>query len=104
VLLLTSHAKPSAPISAPFSFQTISFIITYLRFLFVFKKQLTISDTGSGISHEETANLFSPFFSTKKDGQGIGLTLVREILVNHGFEFSLKTITPKKTDFTISFT
>ncbi|WP_428330835.1 sensor histidine kinase [Mucilaginibacter sp.] len=65
--------------------------------------RLTISDTGSGISAEQSSNLFSPFFSTKKDGQGIGLTLVREILVNHGFEFSLKTITPKKTSFTIMF-
>ncbi len=67
------------------------------------KKNLIISDTGAGINPEQSANLFSPFFSTKKDGQGIGLTLVREILVNHGFEFSLKTITEKKTDFTISF-
>jgi two-component system nitrogen regulation sensor histidine kinase NtrY len=68
------------------------------------KKSLVISDTGAGISEGQNANLFSPFFSTKKDGQGIGLTLVREILVNHGFDFSLKTITPKKTDFTIQFT
>jgi len=67
------------------------------------KKDLTISDTGAGIKDEQAAELFSPFFSTKKDGQGIGLTLVREILVNHGFEFSLKTITTKKTDFTIMF-
>lgn len=68
------------------------------------RKSLVIADTGSGISAGQNANLFSPFFSTKKDGQGIGLTLVREILVNHGFEFSLKTVTPKKTEFTILFT
>jgi two-component system nitrogen regulation sensor histidine kinase NtrY len=67
------------------------------------KKSLIISDTGSGISLEQSANLFSPFFSTKKDGQGIGLTLVREILVNHGFEFSLKTVAEKQTEFTIIF-
>ncbi|ASU35190.1 histidine kinase [Mucilaginibacter xinganensis] len=67
------------------------------------RKSLVISDTGAGISPAQTANLFSPFFSTKKDGQGIGLTLVREILVNHGFDFSLKTITREKTDFTITF-
>lgn len=66
-------------------------------------KCLVVSDTGAGIKEEQAADLFSPFFSTKKDGQGIGLTLVREILVNHGFEFSLKTITTKKTDFTIVF-
>jgi two-component system nitrogen regulation sensor histidine kinase NtrY len=76
---------------------TITFITT------IDKKSLTISDTGPGIGEEHAANLFSPFFSTKKDGQGIGLTLVREILANHGFEFSLKTITPKKTVFRILF-
>jgi len=67
------------------------------------KKSLIISDTGTGITAEQSANLFSPFFSTKKDGQGIGLTLVREILENHGFEFSLKTVAEKQTEFTIVF-
>jgi two-component system, NtrC family, nitrogen regulation sensor histidine kinase NtrY len=67
------------------------------------KKMMTISDTGSGIDEIHAANLFSPFYSTKKDGQGIGLTLVREILIHHDFDFSLKTITPKKTDFVIMF-
>jgi two-component system, NtrC family, nitrogen regulation sensor histidine kinase NtrY len=69
----------------------------------VAKKTLTISDTGTGINAELTPNLFSPFFTTKKDGQGIGLTLVREILLNHGFDFSLKTVAERQTDFTISF-
>jgi two-component system nitrogen regulation sensor histidine kinase NtrY len=67
------------------------------------QKSLIISDTGPGIDAQQSANLFSPFFSTKKDGQGIGLTLVREILINHGFEFSLKTITYKQTEFAILF-
>jgi two-component system nitrogen regulation sensor histidine kinase NtrY len=66
------------------------------------QRLLTITDTGKGITEEESFELFSPFFSTKKDGQGIGLTLVREILLNHGFEFSLKTI-KSKTVFAISF-
>jgi len=67
------------------------------------KKSLVIADTGSGIPTEQSASLFSPFFSTKKHGQGIGLTLVREILVNHGFEFSLKTMAENQTEFTILF-
>lgn len=66
-------------------------------------KQLVITDTGNGIPADITDNLFSPFFSTKRDGQGIGLTLVREILINHGFEFSLKTIGAGNTAFTIKF-
>ena len=67
------------------------------------KRQLLISDNGKGISNELNEQLFSPFFSTKKDGQGIGLTMVREILLNHGFEFSLKTVKPGETNFEIRF-
>jgi signal transduction histidine kinase len=52
---------------------------------------LVVEDNGRGISPEHAEKLFSPFFSTKADGQGIGLTLVREILINHGARFSLKT-------------
>lgn len=64
-------------------------------------REIIITDTGKGIPITVEEQLFSPFFSTKKDGQGIGLTLVREILLNHGFEFSLKTINEAKTEFKI---
>jgi two-component system, NtrC family, nitrogen regulation sensor histidine kinase NtrY len=66
-------------------------------------RELTITDTGSGISPEAARQLFTPFFSTKRDGQGIGLTLVREILNSHGFRFSLKTEEDRLTVFRISF-
>lgn len=66
-------------------------------------RKIIIADNGSGITEEENEQLFSPFFSTKKDGQGIGLTMVREILLNHGFEFSLKTVVPGMTEFVIMF-
>ena len=65
--------------------------------------QLIIRDTGSGISQETGANLFSPFYSSKPDGQGIGLTVIRDILMNHGYIFSLKTIAPGCTEFQIQF-
>lgn len=63
--------------------------------------ELKIIDNGPGIADIDRDLLFSPFYSTKKDGQGIGLTLVREILLNHGFVFSLKTIAPNHTVFRI---
>jgi len=66
-------------------------------------RKLIISDNGPGIPPELAGDIFSPFFSTKKDGQGIGLTLIREILLNHHFAFSLETISAAKTDFTIRF-
>ncbi|MES1215689.1 MAG: ATP-binding protein [Bacteroidota bacterium] len=66
-------------------------------------KQLIIRDTGKGIPSEFEEHLFSPFYSTKKDGQGVGLIVVREILANHDFSYSLKTITPGLTEFKIDF-
>ena len=65
-------------------------------------RKLLMIDSGKGISPAHVEKLFSPFFSTKRDGQGIGLTLVREILLNHGYTFSLETIAPGKTVFTIN--
>ncbi len=53
--------------------------------------RLCISDNGSGIPGEISQQLFTPFFSTKKNGQGIGLTLSKEILLSHQLSFSLKT-------------
>lgn len=64
-------------------------------------RELVIADSGSGI--QNPSSLFSPFYSTKPDGQGIGLTLVREILLHHGWGFSLKTYGEKDTRFTIRY-
>ena len=64
---------------------------------------LLIEDNGPGIPLEVRQQLFSPFFSTKKNGQGIGLMLIRDILMNHGFPFSLETIADHRTVFTIRF-
>jgi two-component system nitrogen regulation sensor histidine kinase NtrY len=55
-------------------------------------RKLLMIDSGKGISAAHVEKLFSPFFSTKRDGQGIGLTLVREILLNHGYTFSVFTV------------
>ncbi|GAB3319293.1 ATP-binding protein [Larkinella ripae] len=63
---------------------------------------LAVRDNGKPISPDLETNLFNPFFSTKPDGQGIGLTLTRDILLNHGFSFSLKTQPSGWTAFTIS--
>jgi len=65
--------------------------------------KLIIRDSGNGFSAEIKKQLFTPFFSTKKNGQGIGLTLVREILMNHGFRFSLERNAAKYTEFEIIF-
>jgi nitrogen fixation/metabolism regulation signal transduction histidine kinase len=72
-------------------------------FLLEKQRKLIIRDNGAGIHPDFKQQLFTPFFSSKKEGQGIGLTLIREILNNHQFNFSLETIAPQKTEFSISF-
>lgn len=67
------------------------------------KQFVAVEDTGGGIPPAVRANLFTPFFSTKEKGQGIGLTLVQEILDGHGFEFSLDSLPNQPTRFTIFF-
>jgi signal transduction histidine kinase len=62
-----------------------------------------VRDTGAGISPEVQDNLFTPFYSTKSDGQGIGLTLVQEILLAHGFDFALHGIPQGGAEFVIYF-
>ncbi|GAB3917875.1 sensor histidine kinase [Larkinella terrae] len=69
--------------------------------VFISDKKLSILDNGKPISPDLETNLFNPFFSTKPDGQGIGLTLTRDILLNHGFPFSLKTNPDGWTEFMI---
>ena len=51
---------------------------------------LSVTDSGLGIADDAKGELFSPFFSTKRDGRGLGLTIVQEILTNHGFVYSLE--------------
>lgn len=46
---------------------------------------LRVADSGKGIAREAEARLFVPFFSTKRDGRGLGLVLIREVVGQHGF-------------------
>ncbi|QNH60776.1 sensor histidine kinase [Hymenobacter sediminicola] len=64
---------------------------------------LHIENDGPGILPEVQRRLFTPFFSTKRDGQGIGLTLIRDILLQHNLRFSLETQENGRTAFSIWF-
>ena len=65
---------------------------------------LVVTDNGLGISDAVSQNLFTPFFSTKPGGQGLGLLLIRDILTAHGCTFSLQTDPADHlTRFTIHF-
>ena len=67
-------------------------------------KTLTITDNGRGISPEVAQHIFTPFYSTKPQGQGLGLLLIRDILTKHGCNFTLLTSPDDGlTRFTIVF-
>ncbi len=67
------------------------------------EKKLTICDSGKGIAQGSSGQLFTPFFITKRDGQGLGLMITKEILLNHSFQFSLQTVKSGNTEFIINF-
>ena len=69
--------------------------------LMLTNSNLIIRNNGKPILQKESEQLFNPFYSSKPDGQGIGLTLSREILLNHRFHFSLKTNEDGWTEFLI---
>ncbi len=63
--------------------------------------ELRLENDGAPIPPAVQRQLFTPFFSTKRDGQGIGLTLVRDILLAHDYPFSLETQPDGVTAFTV---
>lgn len=46
--------------------------------------EVMITDTGSGIRHDDLKKIFDPFFSTKDTGTGLGLAIVHRIIESHG--------------------
>ncbi|MEG2320407.1 MAG: ATP-binding protein [Bacteroidales bacterium] len=64
---------------------------------------IEISDNGKGISTAVADKIFTPFFSSKPNGQGIGLIFIREVLQKHNCRFSLQTGLDRITRFRITF-
>ena len=65
--------------------------------------RLRIVDSGDRLGEVPARQLFTPFVTTKKGGQGIGLMFVREVLVRHGLPYRLTAIGNGETCFEISF-
>jgi two-component system nitrogen regulation sensor histidine kinase NtrY len=63
---------------------------------------LRLTNDGAPLSPAVSQRLFTPFFSTKPGGQGIGLVLVRDILLAHGFAFRLETEADGRTTFAVA--
>lgn len=62
---------------------------------------ISVSDNGTGILPEVQDKVFIPFFSTKKEGSGIGLSICRQIIQNHGGHISVSSRPEQGSVFTI---
>lgn len=62
-----------------------------------------VKDNGPGIDEEAQTKIFIPFFTTKKSGSGIGLSLSRQIMRQHNASLSVKSKVDEGTEFILRF-
>jgi signal transduction histidine kinase len=63
--------------------------------------ELSVSDTGSGLTQEECERLFTPYYTTKQHGTGLGLAIVQSVVSDHGGKISVESTKEKGTTFRI---
>jgi signal transduction histidine kinase len=63
---------------------------------------IAVSDTGRGILPEHLPNIFRPFYTTKGNGTGLGLSLARRIVEEHGGHIDVTSSPGKGTSFVVS--
>ena len=63
---------------------------------------IEFKDTGSGIDPQSMDRIFEPYFSTKKEGSGLGLVFVKETIENHGGKIQVESSLRKGTTLTLS--
>ncbi|HID23582.1 MAG TPA: sensor histidine kinase, partial [Planctomycetaceae bacterium] len=64
--------------------------------------ELELIDTGVGMDQEVLSRIFRPFFSTRKEGSGLGLPTARRIIEAHGGSIRVESAVGKGTRFTIA--
>ena len=64
---------------------------------------IRISDNGCGMNEELMNNIFIPFFTTKKNGSGIGLSLCKQIMMLHKGNITVQSISDQGTAFILQF-
>jgi PAS domain S-box-containing protein len=65
--------------------------------------KILVSDSGAGISPDDLPFVFDPFFSTKADGAGIDLAIVKRIMNSHGGSIEVNSKTGEGTTFVLLF-
>jgi two-component system, LuxR family, sensor histidine kinase DctS len=66
------------------------------------KVAFIVRDHGPGIAPEVAERLFTPFFTTRADGMGLGLSLCRTVIEQHGGELRWENAQPEGTVFTFT--
>ncbi len=61
--------------------------------------EFSVTDVGVGITDEVAQQLFTPFFTTKPEGMGLGLSLCRTVVEQHGGHLAFEALAPKGTVF-----
>jgi signal transduction histidine kinase len=64
---------------------------------------IKVSDNGTGIPEDILENIFIPFFSTKKTGSGIGLSLCKQIMMLHKGNITVHSVPGEGSIFTLQF-
>jgi nitrogen fixation/metabolism regulation signal transduction histidine kinase len=64
---------------------------------------VSVKDNGTGIEPEALEKIFIPFFSTKKTGSGIGLSLSKQIMRQHEGNIAVKSVLGEGTEFLLRF-
>jgi two-component system sensor histidine kinase HydH len=64
---------------------------------------VTVADTGPGVPPESREQIFNPFFTSKKDGVGLGLSIVAKIVDDHRGKIRLEDNTPRGARFHVFF-
>jgi PAS domain S-box-containing protein len=65
--------------------------------------EICVTDNGPGISPENLDEIFVPFFTTRQNGSGIGLSISRQIMKVHGGNLKVRSVPDKETVFCLSF-
>lgn len=66
------------------------------------KVRLTVADTGPGIPTQQLEEIFRPYFTTKPDGTGVGLSIVRELVDRAGGQISVESEPGRGTAFAVT--
>jgi signal transduction histidine kinase len=53
--------------------------------------EISVSDTGTGMSQEEAERLFTPYYTTKQHGTGLGLAIVQSVVSDHGGDVGVES-------------